>query len=56
MDEARCRVRADARALAALCNLVLSKIHARGLSVCEAREKFREDHAEAITVVTGRIL
>jgi hypothetical protein len=56
MDEDRCRVRAGARALAAIRNLVLSLIRARGLSVPEARENFREDRAEAVAVVTGRIL
>jgi len=56
MNEDRCRVRAGARALAAIRNLVLSLIRARGLSVPEARENFREDRAEAIAVVTGRIL
>jgi predicted transposase YbfD/YdcC len=56
MNEDRCRVRAGARALAAIRNLVLSLIRARGLSVPEARENFREDRAQAIAVVTGRIL
>jgi hypothetical protein len=56
MSEDRCRVRAGARALAALRNLVLWLIRARGLSVPEARENFREDRAKAIAVVTGRIL
>jgi hypothetical protein len=56
MDEDRCRVRAGARALAALRNLVLSLIRARGLSVPAARENFREDRAQTIAVVTGRIL
>ena len=37
-------------------NIALSLIRARGLSVREARENFREDRAEAIAVVTGRIL
>ena len=56
MNEDRCRVRAGGRALAAIRNLVLSLIRARGLSVPEARENFREDRAEAIAVVTGRVL
>ncbi|MGZ8409396.1 MAG: ISAs1 family transposase [Hyphomicrobium sp.] len=56
MEEDRCRVRAGARSLAALRNLVLYLIRSRGLSVREARENFREDRAEAIAVVTGRIL
>ena len=42
--------------LAALRNLVLPLIRSRGLSVREARENFREDRAEAIALVTGRIL
>ena len=49
MDEDRCRVRAGARPLAAVRNLVLHLIRSRGLSVREAR-------AEAIALVTGRIL
>ena len=56
MDEDRCRVRAGGRALASIRNLGLSLIRARGLSVREARENFREDRAEVIAVVTGRIL
>lgn len=56
MEGDRCRVRAGARALAALRNLVLHLIRSRGLSVREARENFREDRAEAIALVTGRIL
>ena len=57
MEEDRGRVRAGARALAELRNLVLHLIRARGLSVREARENFREDRAHAIAVVTtGRIL
>jgi predicted transposase YbfD/YdcC len=56
MNEDRCRVRAGARALAALRNLVLWLIRSRGLSVPEARENFREDRAEAIALVTGRNL
>ena len=56
MDEDRCRVRAGGRALAAIRNLVLSMIRARGMSVPEARENFREDRAEAVALVTGRIL
>ena len=55
-NEDRCRARAGARVLATLRNLVLHLIRARGLSVPEARENFREDRAEAIAVVTGRIL
>ena len=56
MDEDRCRGRAGARALATLRNLVLHLIRSRGLPVREARENFREDRAEAIALVTGRIL
>jgi predicted transposase YbfD/YdcC len=56
MNEDRCRVRAGARALAAIRNLVLSLIRARGWSVPEARENLREDRAQAIAIVTGRIL
>jgi hypothetical protein len=56
MDEDRCRVRAGARALATLRNLVLNIIRSRGLPVREARENFREDRAQAIALVTGRIL
>ena len=55
-DEDRCRVRAGARALATIRNLVLYLIRSRGMSVPEARENFREDRAEAIALVTGRIL
>ena len=56
MNEDRCRVRGGGRALSALRNLVLSLIRASGMSVPEARENFREDRAEAIAAVTGRIL
>ena len=52
MNEDRCR----ARALAAIRNLVLSLIRARGWSVPQARENLREDRAEAIAIVTGRSL
>ena len=55
-DEDRGRARAGGRVLATLRNLVLFLIRVRGLSVPEARENFREDRAEAIAVVTGRIL
>ena len=55
-NEDRCRVRAGARPLAAIRNLVLYLIRSRGLSVPEARENFREDRAHAIAIVTGRIL
>ena len=56
MDEDRCRARVGGRALACLRNLSLAMIRRRGLSVREARENFREDRAEAIAAVTGRIL
>ena len=56
MNEDRCRVRAGARALAALRNHVLRLIRSRGLSVPEARENFREDRAEAVAIVTGQNL
>ena len=55
-NEDRCRVRAGARPLATIRNLVLHLIRSRGMSVPEARENFREDRAEAIALVTGRIL
>jgi hypothetical protein len=56
MDEDRCRVRAGARALAGVRNATLGIIRRCGLAVREARENFREDRAEAIKAVTGRIL
>ena len=56
MDEDRCHVRAGARALAAIRNIVLWVIRSRGLCVPEARENFREDRAEAVAIVTGRNL
>jgi Transposase DDE domain len=55
-NEDRCRVRAGARALAVIRNIVLHLIRSRGMSVPEARENFREDRAEAIALVTGGIL
>jgi predicted transposase YbfD/YdcC len=55
-NEDRCRVRSGARALAAIRNLVLHLIRARGMSWPEARENFREDRAQLIALVTGRIL
>ena len=55
-NEDRCRVRAGARALAAIRNLVLYLIRSRGMSVPEARENFREDRTQVIALVTGRIL
>jgi hypothetical protein len=56
LNEDRCRVRAGARQLVALRNLVTSMIRKTGHSIPEARENFREDRAEAIKAVTGRIL
>ena len=55
-NEDRCRVRAGARPLAAIRNLVLHLIRSHGMSVPEARENFREDRAEAIALVMGRFL
>ena len=55
-NEDRCRVRAGARALAAIRNLVLYLIRSRAMSVPEARENYREDRAEAIALVTQRVL
>ena len=48
--EDRCRVRAGARPLASLRNFAI------GLSISEARENFREDRANTITLVIGHIL
>jgi hypothetical protein len=56
MNEDRCRVRAGARALASLRNLVIWLIRSRGLSVPEARENFREDRAQAVALITGQNL
>ena len=56
MEEDRCRVRAGARALAGVRNTALTLIRRLGLPTREARENFREDRAEAIKAVTGRIL
>ena len=55
-NEDRCRVRSGARALAVIRNLVLHLIRSRGIAVPEARENFREDRAQVIAFVTGRIL
>ena len=55
-NEDRCRVRSGARALAAIRNLVLYLIRSAGMSVPEARENYREDRAQVIALVTGRIL
>jgi hypothetical protein len=56
MDEDRCRVRAGARALSGVRNAALTLIRRTGSTIREARENFREDRAEAIKAVTGRIL
>ena len=56
MDEDRCRVRGGARALSGVRNAVLGIIRQSGQAIREARENFREDRAEAIKAVTGRIL
>jgi hypothetical protein len=56
MDEDRCRVRAGARALAGVRNAALAIIRRRAQPIREARENFREDRADAIHAVTGRIL
>ena len=56
MNEDRCRVRAGARALAALRNLVLSMLSSIGASVPAAREAYACDRSAAINAVTGRIL
>ncbi|MGH6853043.1 ISAs1 family transposase [Paraburkholderia sp.] len=56
LNEDRCRVRAGARPLATLRNLVLTLIRRAGLRVPETRENFREDRAAAIAAVTGKIL
>ena len=49
-------LRAGARPLASLRNLAITLIRRAGLSIPEARENFREDRANAITLVTGRVL
>lgn len=56
MDEDRCRVRGGARALSGVRNAVLGIIRQSGQAIREARENFREERAEAIKAVTGRIL
>lgn len=56
MDEDRCRVRVGARAVSSIRNAALAIIRRGGLAIREARENFREDRAEAIKAVTGRIL
>jgi predicted transposase YbfD/YdcC len=56
MNEDRCRVRAGARALAALRNLVLAMLRSTGASVPAARETYAADRSAALHAVTGRIL
>ena len=56
MNEDRCRVRAGARQLATLRNTAIGMIRRLGRSIPAARENFREDRADAIQAVTGRIL
>lgn len=56
LNEDRCRVRAGARPLASLRNLITFMIRKTGTGIPQARENFREDRAEAIKAVTGRIL
>ena len=56
MNEDRSSVRAGARAMVALRNLVLSLLRNRGVSVPAAREAFAVDAPAAIKAVTGRIL
>ena len=55
-NEDRCRARSGARPLAAIRSLVLHLIRSQGMSVPEARENYREDRAQVIALVTGRIL
>jgi Transposase DDE domain len=55
-QEDRCRVRAGAQSLVALRNLAIALIRRAGLPIPEARENFREDRAQAIKLVTGRVL
>lgn len=56
MDEDRCRVRSGARALSGVRNAALGIIRRSGQAIRAARENFREDRAEAIKAVTGRVL
>ena len=52
--EDRCRVRAGARPPRIAAQPRHHPHPPAGLSIYEARENFREDHANAITLVTGR--
>jgi hypothetical protein len=56
MNEDRCRVRAGARPLAKLRNLVTCVIRRRALAIPKARDNFLEDHADSIKVVKGQVL
>lgn len=55
MDQDRCRVRAGAQALSGV-RAALSIIRRSSLTILQARENYREDCADAIKAVTGRIL
>jgi predicted transposase YbfD/YdcC len=56
MNEDRCRVRAGARALVALRNLVLAMLRSTGVSVPAARETYAAQPSAALHAVTSRIL
>ena len=56
MNEDRCRVRAGARALSALRNLILAMLSKTGSCVPASREAFAADAGAAIQAVTGRVL
>ena len=56
MNEDRCRVRTGSRPLSTLRSTVVGMIRRLGRAIPAARENFREDRAEAIMAVTGRIL
>ncbi len=56
MGEDRCGVRAGARQLSSLRNLTPALLRKTGLPIPETRENFRQDSAQTIKTVTGRIL
>ena len=56
MNEDRCRVRTGARPLSTSRNTAIGVIRQLGRAIPAARENFREDRAEAVMAVTGRIL
>lgn len=56
MNEDRCRVRAGARPLAAMRNLVLAMLRSTGISLPAAREAYAANCPAALQAVTGRIL